>query len=293
MFLINKTNHKTYEVEGPIYTNELTKIWCGKTSGKEGKRKFVKILRYGELTEPQIATALRNAFREEADTLKLVSGCSDAVPRLYDAWDDTKSRRYIIIMSLAPGISLRDWINSRKKDQLQAKDIVARKSIIVQLCRIMQSINQKYPVIVHRDLKPENIQIDFNRNTRKWDVYIIDFGCANLNCIRGVGTMDYQAPEQLGIKSTTTSVNAKTDIFAMGQIFYELLLGAPPKINEDYLYKSSEGRWIQIPKLDEYLLQISGVDMIEQVLQKMTSFRQEDRPTYGRIIANLNSIKVG
>ena len=43
----------------------------------------------------------------------------------------------------------------------------------------MRDISNKYPVLVHRDLKPENIFVNFNKETKKWDIYIIDFGCAN------------------------------------------------------------------------------------------------------------------
>jgi serine/threonine protein kinase len=74
--------------------------------------------------------------------------------------------------------------------------------------------------LVHRDLKPENIMIDRENHVAK----ILDFGIArSLETQRafthGIGTLSYMAPEQL----RTGEVDVRTDIFALGAIFYELL----------------------------------------------------------------------
>jgi hypothetical protein len=83
--------------------------------------------------------------------------------------------------------------------------------------------------IVHRDLKPENvIQTDGG-------VKILDFGIAHLETEAAalttltaagtmVGTPGYMAPEQL----RGGAIDARTDIFALGVLFYELLTGEPP-----------------------------------------------------------------
>lgn len=82
--------------------------------------------------------------------------------------------------------------------------------------------------VYHRDLKPENILI-----TPAGDVTIIDFGIALLRGARRitwaglsttVGTPDYMAPEQIQGKRG----DARTDIYSLGAIGYELLCGQPP-----------------------------------------------------------------
>lgn len=192
-----------------------------------------------------------------------------------------------------PGVSLRAWLDKHQRDELQAKDIFIRKCLVIQICEIMRDISNKYPVLVHRDLKPENIFVNFNKETKKWDIYIIDFGCANLNYIRNIGTTNYQAPEQLGIRNTRVSITNKTDIFAIGQIMYEMLLGRVPTIGAEYQYKARQDTWIQIPQLPAYLEKISGVKEMEDIINKMTSFEINDRLTYGDIIRNLKHIKIG
>ena len=73
-------NENTYVVNGPVYVNETTKIWCGKISDGEFKGAFVKILNYGELDDKAAKNELKNVLREEVNTLKQVSKCSKRVP---------------------------------------------------------------------------------------------------------------------------------------------------------------------------------------------------------------------
>lgn len=78
--------------------------------------------------------------------------------------------------------------------------------------------------IVHRDLKPGNIIVDLTGSAK-----IMDFGIARLvqdNCqMTGTiaGTPAYMAPEQVELKD----LDARTDIYALGLVFYEMIVGAP------------------------------------------------------------------
>lgn len=80
--------------------------------------------------------------------------------------------------------------------------------------------------VVHRDLKPGNLLLDEYQRVK-----IIDFGLARLPHLEGmtatnmiVGTVEYMAPEQI----RGGSVDARTDIYALGAVLYHALTGRPP-----------------------------------------------------------------
>src|SRR6185295_16336588 len=88
-----------------------------------------------------------------------------------------------------------------------------------QLCDALAAAHAQG--ILHRDLKPANILIDAHGSVR-----ISDFGIAVLRDQRGpntgVGTPGYMAPEQL---TSGGAVSERTDIYALGLVLYELLVG--------------------------------------------------------------------
>ena len=96
--------------------------------------------------------------------------------------------------------------------------------IVTQICRALEAAHEAG--VVHRDLKPQNILLD-----AKDRVYVMDFGIAHSLETPGMtqtgvlmGTPEYMSPEQAkGLK-----VDARSDLFALGIIFYELLTGISP-----------------------------------------------------------------
>jgi eukaryotic-like serine/threonine-protein kinase len=81
--------------------------------------------------------------------------------------------------------------------------------------------------VVHRDLKPENILLS------EGQARVADFGVAKALALDGeeltvtglaVGTPAYMSPEQ----ATGSAVDARTDVYALGTVLYEMLAGNPP-----------------------------------------------------------------
>ncbi|MGH7439667.1 MAG: protein kinase domain-containing protein, partial [Polyangiaceae bacterium] len=86
--------------------------------------------------------------------------------------------------------------------------------------------------IVHRDLKPSNLFLCPDRDG--WIVKVLDFGISKMadegearltNTQASVGTPLYMSPEQV---RSARNVDARTDIWALGVILYELLAGRTP-----------------------------------------------------------------
>ena len=112
--------------------------------------------------------------------------------------------------------------------------------------------------IFHRDVKPANIMIsqEIGHGER---VRLLDFGLARLQGNVGrdatqtnmvVGTPNYMAPEQT-VPGTT--IDARTDLYALGVIIYEMIVGDRPFIAEDTMQLLGMHRAAPIPRLADRL----------------------------------------
>ena len=140
------------------------------------------------------------------------------VVRIYDMGDADGIK--FITMEYIEGQDLRSLIAQQKV--FQPEEAV---EIMRQVCRALEAAHAVG--VIHRDLKPQNIMRD-----KQGRVVVMDFGLARLLDSDGgmtqtgaiVGTMEYMSPEQgLG-----KPLDERSDLFAVGLIFYELLTGKMP-----------------------------------------------------------------
>ena len=139
------------------------------------------------------------------------------VVRIFDIGEDQGTT--FITMDFIEGVSLKDVIV--KKGAFPSAEAVA---MIREVCRALESAHSEG--VIHRDLKPQNIMID-----KTGHVVVMDFGIARSAESSGatqtgslLGTPDYMSPEQARMEE----VDARSDIFALGLIFFELLTGKLP-----------------------------------------------------------------
>jgi serine/threonine protein kinase/tetratricopeptide (TPR) repeat protein len=123
-----------------------------------------------------------------------------------------------ITMEYVEGQDLKSLLGRQKFTVPQAVDIMC------QVCRGLEAAHAEN--VIHRDLKPQNIMVD-----QQGKVLVMDFGLAHSVEERGMtqtgalmGTPDYMSPEQ----AKGEKADARSDLFTMGIIFYELLTGALP-----------------------------------------------------------------
>jgi tetratricopeptide (TPR) repeat protein/predicted Ser/Thr protein kinase len=140
------------------------------------------------------------------------------VVRIYDMGDADGIK--FITMEYIEGQDLRSLIAEQKV--FQPEEAV---EIMRQVCRALEAAHAVG--VIHRDLKPQNIMRD-----KQGRVVVMDFGLARLLDSHDgmtqtgaiVGTMEYMSPEQgLG-----KPLDERSDLFAVGLIFYELLTGKMP-----------------------------------------------------------------
>jgi serine/threonine protein kinase len=99
------------------------------------------------------------------------------------------------------------------------------KDVALQLCEALAYVHGHG--LIHRDLKPTNVMVDEDRTVRLMDFglakYIADDAAVTADG-RLVGTFRYMAPEQI----LGETLDARTDLYSLGVILYELLSGRPP-----------------------------------------------------------------
>lgn len=125
------------------------------------------------------------------------------------------------VMEYIKGISLQDYLQQNNPLDNQTK-----YKLIKEITDIMCYLHSRKPAIVYRDLKPSNLIIS-NEGVLK----IIDFGIAasgfgSINTGTSYGTYGYSPKEQLSGKNVST----KTDVYAMGALFYYILTGIDPAL---------------------------------------------------------------
>jgi len=151
----------------------------------------------------------------------------------YDTDNNKNPIKYRYIMEYTELGNMRKLIGKKY-------DIIEAAELFLQILEGLKYIHDKG--YAHRDLKPENILL-FDENTLK----ITDFGLAKkvdentrTNTFKNGGTEMYMAPEVFRFEKSNTETRQKSDIYALGVVFFEIL-------SEGQLpYEKNTANWINI-----------------------------------------------
>lgn len=126
----------------------------------------------------------------------------------------------VMALEYLEGKTLREHLN--RHGPLPWEEAV---DVAVQIASALAAAHRQEPPIVHRDLKPENVMI-----LDDGAVKVMDFGIAKVlqalskTTTHSVGTLQYMSPEQID----ATGVDARSDLYCLGLVLYEMLAGKPP-----------------------------------------------------------------
>lgn len=209
----------------------------------------IKVLLPKYLSNPEVV----ERFLKEAEIIALADHPN--IIRLfgYGEWENG----LFIAMEFIEGISLRQHILQTHLSLKRALEILL--DIAYALCHLHTH------GVIHRDLKPENILI-----TEEGDVKVIDFGIAQLlnesvsegESHRFIGTPVYMSPEQ---QKNPSSVSFASDIYSLGIIAYELILG---KLSKGHVHLSLLPKGLQ-PLLQK-ALQTDPKDRYQNIVDFIT-----------------------
>jgi serine/threonine protein kinase len=175
----------------------------------------IKVLNPGTLDD-----GARRRFRREAEALSRLNHAHIATVFDFDSADGAD----FLVMEYVPGSTLSGRIAA---GPLSEREIAA---LAGDVASALEEAHERG--IVHRDLKPANIVV-----TPKGRAKVLDFGIARLSGTMAdveqtttqttsefVGTLPYMAPEQV----RGESIDARTDIYALGVVLFEMATGKRP-----------------------------------------------------------------
>ncbi len=179
----------------------------------------VKVLK-DELFDDEIN---RKRFKQEAAIIDQLDH-----PNIVKVYERGQSQHAMFIaMELLEGITLTEKIETDGSIK-----IFEALHIMSQMTDALSRIHSKG--IIHRDMKPDNVML-ITRGEDSNFVKLLDFGLARMqNQTRltqtgmVIGTINYMAPEQISGKPLSGAM----DVYAMGIIFYEMLVGEKPFIGD-------------------------------------------------------------
>ncbi|HUS30826.1 MAG TPA: serine/threonine-protein kinase [Kofleriaceae bacterium] len=197
------------------------------------ERVAIKLLRADRLAQ---ADAVERALREARATVKIQS---DHVVRVFDVGTLENGSPYIVMEYLA-GCDLAQLLCAEGK-----LDVADACSYVRQAC---DAVGKAHAIgIIHRDLKPANMFLAVRDD--KSAIKVLDFGISKFvstdshrvspsltSTASVLGSPAYMSPEQL---ESPREIDARTDIWGLGVILFELLTGAHPFVADTLpqLYK--------------------------------------------------------
>ncbi|MBI3970022.1 MAG: Stk1 family PASTA domain-containing Ser/Thr kinase [Chloroflexi bacterium] len=201
--------HERYELGGLIAEGGMAQVFHGRDRLLD-RDVAIKILRAQYAASPDFLDRFRREARMAA------SLPHPHLVNVYDVGED--AGRHYIVMELLPGRTVKELV-ARGPLPLETAIELARQVALGMALAHRRGL-------VHRDLKPQNILL-----TEDGQAKVADFGIAQAAetahlTVPGTvwGTVHYIAPEQAqGVRP-----DARSDIYSLGAMFFELLTGRPP-----------------------------------------------------------------
>jgi serine/threonine protein kinase len=207
-----------YTIQERIGTGGMARVYRAADTSLE-RNVAVKVLHEHLADDPMF----RARFEREAKFIASLNHPNIIQIFDYATMERDDSNLCYMVMTYLPGRTLKQVMD----DYQERQELMPTHEVLNIIRGITDALDYAHNVgMVHRDIKPANILFD-----EREQAILTDFGIARLAESSkltqenvAVGTPAYMAPEQ----AAGEPVDARTDIYALGVILYELLAGSPP-----------------------------------------------------------------
>lgn len=184
-------------------------------------------------------------------------------------------KSYFVVLEYLEGIDLSTCL-----DKIHCLPFEVAISIMREILEGMEALHQAG--LIHRDLKPENLMIT-PRGVKIIDLGLVKFASESRQDARPLnkpgmtfGTLPYLSPEQACDRS---DLDGRSDIFACGVVFYEILTGMEPFTCGEFV---KDGRTVEYWKFpmrlfSEVLPPVSVPENVQAIVWKALSVNPNDR----------------
>lgn len=212
-----------FEITGRVAAGGMGVVYRGFDKNLPGQEIALKVLHPQYCENPQV-------FKRFLNEVKVARALSHPnIVRLYDIGSTNDGIHYIS-MEFVEGNSLSRYLSTLYDDHKKVRHSKDQLSKLLSIySKILEGISYAHSKgVVHRDLKPANILL-----SKEGEVKIADFGTARILganstiTVEGqsnLGTPQYMSPEQV----RGDELDAACDIYALGIIGYELVVGHAP-----------------------------------------------------------------
>ncbi len=198
-----------YQVIGHVGTGGMAEVYCAQDL-QLGRKVALKVLHERFAADAEFV----ERFRREASSAAGLQ--HQHVVSVYDRgeWDGTS----YIAMEYVPGRTLKQLVVD--EGPLAAQRAV---DLTVQILRAARFAHRRG--IIHRDFKPQNVIVDDEDRAKVTDFGIARAGASDMTQTGSImGTAQYLSPEQ----AQGHAVTARSDLYSIGIVLYELLTGRVP-----------------------------------------------------------------
>ena len=209
-----------YRILDVLGEGGMAVVYLAEQSEPVKRRVALKIVKLGMDSKQVVAR-----FESERQALAVLDHPN--IAKVFDGGIAASGRPYFV-MELVHGIPITDYCDDHR---LSTND---RVDLFAAACSAVQHAHHKG--LIHRDLKPSNLLVGVVDGNPQ--VKIIDFGIAKATSTsftdktlftkigQLIGTPQYMSPEQANV--TGLDVDTRTDIYSLGVVLYELLVGVVP-----------------------------------------------------------------